>query len=155
MEFKSYELINHFSDDLILIEKYDPEKVISIIYFDGAKKLFYLKRFKAEIVTKPTLLFTGKKDSYLENVTTLFNPVAKLTFKKEAGKDRQFLNIEIPDFISVKSQNAKGKILSKKKIIDIEISKKETDSENLVKVTNDKNSSTAESNFNNQISLNL
>ena len=155
MEFKSYELINHFSDDLILIEKYDPEKVISIIYFDGAKKLFYLKRFKAEIVTKPTLLFTGKKDSYLENVTTLFNPVAKLTFKKEAGKDRQFLNIEIPDFISVKSQNAKGKILSKKKIIDIEISKKETESENLVKVTNDKNSSTAESNFNNQISLNL
>ena len=155
MEFKSYELINHFSDDLVLIEKYDPEKVISIIYFDGAKKLFYLKRFKAEIVTKPTLLFTGKKDSYLENVTTLFNPVAKLTFKKEVGKDRQFLNIEIPDFISVKSQNAKGKILSKKKIIDIEISKKETDSENLVKVTNDKNPSTAESNFNNQISLNL
>ena len=155
MEFKSYELINHFSDDLILIEKYDPEKVICIIYFDGAKKLFYLKRFKAEIVTKPTLLFTGKKDSYLENVTTLFNPVAKLTFKKEAGKDRQFLNIEIPDFISVKSQNAKGKILSKKKIIDIEISKKETDSENLVKVNNDKTPSTAESNFNNQISLNL
>ena len=62
MEFKSYELINHFSDDLILIEKYDPEKVISIIYFDGAKKLFYLKRFKAEIVSKPTLLFNVKKD---------------------------------------------------------------------------------------------
>ena len=64
-------------------------------------------------------------------------------------------SLEIADFISVKSQNAKGKILSKKKIIDIEISKKETDSENLVKVTNDKNSSTAESNYNNQISLNL
>ena len=43
----------------------------------------------------------------------------------------------------------------KKKIIDIEISKNETDSENLVKVNNDKNPSTAESNFNNQISLNL
>ena len=61
MEFKSYELINHFSDDLILIEKHEPEKVINIIYYDGAKKLFYLKRFKAEIVSKPTLLFSGKK----------------------------------------------------------------------------------------------
>ena len=155
MEFKSYELINHFSDDLILIEKHDPEKVISIIYFDGAKKLFYLKRFKAEIVSKPTLLFNGKKESYLENVTTLNKPVAKLTFKKEAGKDRQFLNVELSDLISVKGQNTKGKILSKKKIIDIEISNKETDSENLVKVTNDKKSIRDDSNFNNQISLNL
>ena len=41
------------------------------------------------------------------------------------------------------------------KIIDIEISNKETDSENLVKVTNDKNSTGDDSNFNNQISLNL
>ena len=38
---------NHFKDDLIFIEKYNADKVISIIYYDGGKKLFYVKRFKS------------------------------------------------------------------------------------------------------------
>lgn len=122
IEFKSYDLSNHFKDDLIFIEKYNADKVISIIYYDGGKKLFYVKRFKAELVSKPTMLFNNTKDSYLENLSTLKKPIAKLSFKKEVGKEREHASINLSDFIAVKGQNAKGKIISKKKIIDIEIS---------------------------------
>ena len=121
IEFKSYDLSNHFKDDLIFIEKYNADKVISIIYYDGGKKLFYVKRFKAELVSKPTMLFNNTKDSYLENLSTLKKPIAKLSFKKEVGKEREHASIDLSDFIAVKGQNAKGKIISKKKIIDIEI----------------------------------
>ena len=89
MEFKSYELINHFSDDLILIEKYDPEKVISIIYFDGAKKLFYLKDLKLRLYQNQLYCLVEKRQLF-RKCYNFINPVAKLTFKKEAGKDRQF-----------------------------------------------------------------
>ena len=58
--------------------------------------------------------------------------------------------------------NHNGNVKKAKKLIDVAKSAgadfvkfQVFDSENLVKVTNDKNSSTAESNFNNQISLNL
>ena len=123
IEFKSFDLINHFDDDLILIEKYSVDTVISLIYFNGNKNLFYVKRFIPEIVSKPTMLFNFSKGSYLENVTTDINPVLELLFKKENGRERETKSIDLSNFISVKGQSAKGKILSKKKIFEIEIKK--------------------------------
>ena len=134
---------NHFKDDLIFIEKYNADKVISIIYYDGGKKLFYVKRFKAELVSKPTMLFNNTKDSYLENLSTLKKPIAKLSFKKEVGKEREHASIDLSDFIAVKGQNAKGKIISKKKIIDIEIFD-----------FNDNNNKSASDNINDNSTLN-
>tara|TARA_B100000989_G_C19527828_1_gene467891 strand:+ start:1100 stop:3646 length:2547 start_codon:yes stop_codon:yes gene_type:complete len=154
IEFKSYDLSNHFKDDLIFIEKYKADKVISIIYYDGGKKLFYVKRFKAELVSKPTMLFNNTKDSYLENLSTLKKPIAKLSFKKEVGKEREHARIDLSDFIAVKGQNAKGKIISKKKIIDIEIFDF-NDNNNKSVSDNFNDNSTFNDNNNHQITLDL
>ena len=43
IELKSFELSNHFSDDILIIEKYNPTKPLSAIYFDGNKEEFFVK----------------------------------------------------------------------------------------------------------------
>ena len=42
LEIKSSDLGNHFSDNLILIEKHNPNKPISVVYFNSDKKSFYV-----------------------------------------------------------------------------------------------------------------
>ena len=42
------EITTHFSDDMIVLEKWIPKKPISAIYFDGAKEKYFVKRFLIE-----------------------------------------------------------------------------------------------------------
>jgi topoisomerase-4 subunit A len=44
----NYDLSNHFAEDMLLIEKFNPKKIISVIYFESSNEMFYLKRFQAE-----------------------------------------------------------------------------------------------------------
>ena len=48
----SPELTTHFSDDMIILEKWTPKKPISAIYFDGKKEKYYAKRFLIENKSK-------------------------------------------------------------------------------------------------------
>ena len=41
----SFELVNKYQGDVLLIEKFDPEKTFTALYYDGAAKTFYVKRF--------------------------------------------------------------------------------------------------------------
>ena len=52
LELKSYDISNHFDDNMILIEKYDPKKHISAVYFDGNKENFLFKKILIENSTK-------------------------------------------------------------------------------------------------------
>ncbi|MCD4665581.1 MAG: DNA gyrase/topoisomerase IV subunit A [Bacteroidales bacterium] len=48
LKLMTYNLSNHFEEDMILIEKFDPKKIISAVYFDASSEKFYLKRFLLE-----------------------------------------------------------------------------------------------------------
>ena len=45
LELKSFDISTHFDDNMIIIEKHNPKKPISAIYFDGNKENFFVKRF--------------------------------------------------------------------------------------------------------------
>ena len=64
-------------DKVLLIEKFDPAKVITVVYADLDKKLFMAKRFKVETTTlKTKFLFIKEGDgNYVEAVTTSDDPV--------------------------------------------------------------------------------
>ena len=48
-ELTSYELTNRYEyQDILLIEKFDKEKVVSSVYWDGDSKNYYVKRFLIE-----------------------------------------------------------------------------------------------------------
>ncbi len=121
IELKSFDLSNHFDEDLINIEKNNPEKPISVIYFDGHKKCYYVKRFLVKNTMSRFTFISNHKDSRVEIVSTDWRPQAELIFIKEKGKERRKDIINIEDFIAVKGEKALGNKLTSKKVKEINL----------------------------------
>ncbi|MBO6632314.1 MAG: DNA gyrase/topoisomerase IV subunit A, partial [Psychroserpens sp.] len=116
------ELSTHFDQDMIVIEKWIPKKPISVVYFNGDKQLYYVKRFVIENEGRDESFISDHPDSQLEIVSTDWKPVAEIEFKKERGKDRkdnEVVNLE--EFIAVKGISALGNQLSKQKINQVNL----------------------------------
>ncbi len=107
----NYDLSNHFEDDLLVIEKFNPKKVYSAVYFDGEQKFHYLKRFVFEI-TEKVADFIGEEDnSKLLLLTAERFPQIEISFGGK-HKSRPSEKIDVYDFIAVKGFKAKGKRLT-------------------------------------------
>ena len=98
----TYDLSNHFPDDVLIIEKFDPKKIMNCIYYSLDNKTYYLKRFKLEINNKENYFLPDKKNIQLESFF-LNNESVKLVFKdSKTGKKRDDIVINPEKFISVK-----------------------------------------------------
>jgi len=107
------DLTTHFSEDMIVLEQWVPEKPISVIYFDGEKERYYLKRFCVENENKPESVITDHPKSYLEMALTDWRPNVDIEFVKERGKERRDnLTVDVASFISVKGIKALGNQLT-------------------------------------------
>ena len=114
------EITLHFNDAMIVLEKWDPKKPISVIYWEGEKELFYVKRFLIENPDKEEKVISDHSKSYLETVFTDYRPVVELVFTKKRGKERQEnTEIKLEDFIAIKGISALGNQLTKDKLIEI------------------------------------
>ena len=114
------ELTLRFDDDMIVLEKWEPKKPLSAIYWDGEKELYYVKRFLIENPDKEELIITEHPKSYLERIFTDHRPVAEVVFVKERGKERKDNEeISLEDFIAVKGITAMGNQLTKDKVLEI------------------------------------
>lgn len=87
-EITNTELNQRFdTEKIILIEKFDPNKIITAIYKDAIKNQFTVKRFKIETSTLQTKFLFIKEgdDNYIETVTTEEEPILTV----ETGKGAQ------------------------------------------------------------------
>ena len=116
LELKSYDISTHFDDEMILIEKHNPLKPISVIYFDGQKQNFYVKRFLIDKSHNKITFISAHKESYLEFVSSDWRPQIEIVYKKEKGKDRKTEIVSLEDFISIKGLKSFGNKLSSNKI---------------------------------------
>jgi len=107
----SYDLMNHFEDDVIVVEKFRPEKIFSAVYYDADLEYYYVKRFTIDPNDKLTSFIGENKESRLIQLTEVEYPRLEVSFGGR-HKNRENEIIEIADFISVKSYKAKGKRLS-------------------------------------------
>ena len=107
----TFDISNHFEDDLIIIEKFNPEKIYSAVYYDASQNFYYLKRFNPEISEKPVSFIGEDEGSKLIRITELDYPRFEIEF---GGKNKNRVNeiIEVAEFIGIKSYKAKGKRLS-------------------------------------------
>ena len=121
IELKSFDISNHFDEDMIVIEQNNPKKPVSAIYYDGNKKAYYVKRFLVENTMNRFSFITDNDDSQLEVVSTDWKPQVELVFVKEKGKDRKTEIINIEEFISVKGEKALGNKLTSKKVKEINL----------------------------------
>ena len=121
IELKSFDISNHFDDEMIHIEKNNSKKPISAIYYDGNKKNYYVKRFLVDNNLSRFNFISNHKDSYLELISTDWRPQIEIIFVKEKGKDRNTKIINLEEFIAVKGEKALGNKLSSKKIKQINL----------------------------------
>jgi len=116
------ELSTHFDDDMIVLEKWIPKKPISVIYYNGEKEMYYVKRFLIDNEGREESFISEHPDSQLEIVSTDWKPMAEIEYKKERGKDRkdnETVNLE--EFISIKGITALGNQLTKEKINQVSL----------------------------------
>ena len=121
LELKSFDISTHFDDNMIIIEKHNPKKPISAIYFDGNKENFFVKRFLIENLSQKFTFISDHKKSYLEKVSTDWRPQIEILFKKEKGKERKKDIIDIENFIAIKGPKSIGNRLSSNKINSVNL----------------------------------
>jgi topoisomerase IV subunit A len=106
-----FDLSNHFEDNILIIEKYHPGKVYSVIYWDAEQKFYYVKRFTIEESEKSLCFINEDPESKLISITEVEYPRFEIIFGGK-HKTRENEIIEVAEFIGVKSYKAKGKRLS-------------------------------------------
>ena len=111
-------LNTHFDDDMIVLEKWIPNKPISAVYYDGERERYYVKRFMIEHPDKEETFISEHAASKLMIVATDYRPVAEVIYYKQS-LENEILNFE--EFIAIKGINALGNQLSKEKIRDINL----------------------------------
>ncbi len=110
-----YDLSTRFDEDLILIEKFDPEMVVTAVYWEGEKEQYNVKRFHPEIAQKPVEFITEHDNSRLEFATTHPTPIAKIQFDKRSS-DLEDEDVDLAEFISIKGITAMGNRLTPHKV---------------------------------------
>lgn len=107
------------SDEVLLIEKFNPRKVVTAIYYDHDKLQFNIKRFRIETTTlKSHFLFIKEgKQNYLELVTTADDPV--LLMKTGSGPAAKFEKMKVANLVDVMGWKAVGNKLVDKKAIEL------------------------------------
>ncbi len=111
-ELYSFDLSNHFDSDILVIEKFDSCKILSVVYYDAEQNFYYLKRFEIEDIENKRIRFIGEHpDNKLVSITWMRFPRLEIEFGgKHAERENEI--IEVAEFIGVKSWKAKGKRLS-------------------------------------------
>jgi len=135
------DLEKHFPDNMILLEKYVPNKPVTAGYYDKDKERYYIKRFLIDDLKREEIFIPDNAE--LLQVSYDWLPVWELYFTKPRGKDAKApQQIDVNEFIGVKGIKAQGNLLSKIKLKSIEKLpslpyESETDNETDADLTND------------------
>ena len=108
----SFDLSTHFQGDMMRVEKFDPEKTFSALYYDGPAKAWYIKRFGFEPNSGIAVSFIAEgKGSKLVELSEDRWPQLRVVFGgKNANKEPELIDVE--QYIGKKGFRAKGKKVS-------------------------------------------
>ncbi|WP_291138799.1 DNA gyrase/topoisomerase IV subunit A [Flavobacterium sp. UBA7663] len=115
------ELTTHFDEDMIVLEKWNPNKPVSCIYYCGEKDRYFVKRFLVENENKEEIFITEHEKSQLEIVSTDWRPVAEVIFAKVKGVQKENQIVDLEQFIAVKGIKALGNQLTTDKLKQINL----------------------------------
>lgn len=132
----TFDLMNRFDDEYLILEKWKPEQAISCIYFDGEKNMYFIKRFLLENTTNVQHFMPSEHlKSFVEFVGTSDGCTAEIIFPKDkSGKEKEPEIINIDEFIAVKGIKAIGNQFVKDKVKSINITVPEPVEEEILDV---------------------
>lgn len=117
-----FDLEMHYEDNYLIIEKFDPHKIWTAVYWDGEQSFYYIKRFKVEGGSKPVSIIGENSKSKLTMISDEDHPRFQINFGGD-DKWRTAEEIDAFEFIGEKSIRAKGKRLTAygvSKIVELE-----------------------------------
>ena len=109
----------HFDPNLLIIEKWNPEKPISVIHYEGEKERYFVKRFLVENPNREELVISEHPKSQLLFVSTQWRPMAEVVFTKTGRERAENQTVNIEAFIAIKGIKAIGNQLSTERIKEI------------------------------------
>ena len=116
----NFDVSNHYENNILRIEKYQPDKVWTVVLYDADQQGYpYLKRFVVEASKRKQNFLGENANSQLLILTDTVYPLIKVVF---GGNDayREPIEIDAEQFIAVKGFKAKGKRISTWSIGSIE-----------------------------------
>jgi len=111
----------HFPEDMIVIEKWIIDKPLSVIYYDGIKDRYFVKRFFAGSQNVDQQFIPSGSKIQLEMISSDWKPVIEISFSKTSKGLRDDLTQEIGELIGIKGIKALGNQLSSYKIKNINL----------------------------------
>ncbi len=130
-ELTNFELTNRYpADEIVYLKLFNPNSTISAVYFDGASKTYFIKRFKIETSTidKKFLFISDHKASNLLAATDNFAPNVQLKHKPD-GKTSEIMLLPIDELVEIRGWKAIGSKLNYIKLSDIQFIETEVKSE--------------------------
>ena len=102
----NYDLGQHFPENLLFVEKYDPAKVYTVVYVDREQGLHYIKRFQAEQCDQRPQVFVEPENEFVTMNDDRY-PALQLQYGgKYNGRSPEVIDAEA--FIGVNCHRAKG-----------------------------------------------
>ena len=116
-ELTSFELTNRYDwNNVLFLDKYRDDGIMSAAYYDGKLKNYYVKRFNIETntINKKFLFVSQEKGSKLEYAS--FKSGETISFKYFINKKLKPTEIKLDDFIDVKGWKSIGNKINFEKI---------------------------------------
>jgi topoisomerase-4 subunit A len=111
----SFDLVNRYEDDILIIQKLDLEEIFTVIYFDAQQKRYYVKRMIFDKSVNKEQFIDEDPASYLVDISTDKYPQIEIVFTgKHANHKPEQIDVE--EFVPVKNLRNKGRKLSLREI---------------------------------------
>jgi topoisomerase-4 subunit A len=127
-EITNFELTNRYeAQDILLIQKYDPERIVSLVYWDAKDKCYVAKRFKLETNTlgKKFMAISEDPGCRLEAVTTEEKPELEINLGNTKQFDSPLQKVKFEQLVEVRGWKAVGNKLNLSKAKSLKFIQKE------------------------------
>jgi topoisomerase IV subunit A len=107
----SADISTHFEDDVLLVQKFNGNRVYTAVYYDGEQRTYLMKRFVFDTTPNLTCFISEEKGSKLICISSLQHPRFRMKYGASyKSKPAEIINAE--EFIAIKGIKAKGKRLT-------------------------------------------
>jgi len=113
-------LSTHFPDNAVTVVKWNPKEPVSVVYWEGEKQQYQVKRFLVEPAKDAVSFITEHADSKLAVHSLLPAPRVRMSFDKRSN-DRPDEEVDMAAFITVKGVKALGNRLTPYKVKDLSL----------------------------------
>lgn len=117
------DLSTHFDENLLIVEKWIPEKPVSTVYFDGEKEQWFVKRFMIEPSRGPVNFISEHPKSKVAVATLLHHPSVFIRYDKRSklARNKMDESADLKEIVAVKGVKAIGNKLTTYPVLSVEL----------------------------------